>query len=227
MEKVGDYLKRLREEKGLSLEDIFDRTRIKVRFLEKIELNAFKEIGGTGYTRMMVVTYGRELDADLSKVVYLYNSETSSMDTAPKAVFNRSSQPKKVMLSTRFFFFLFLAILVIALGWIVFRLYKQGYLDFIFWKNTLNGTLDSGTTEEPPVSDQEPEQPVVRAEKDSLRQPPPQTPVQPEKPIGDETEKPLPVSLIHLPVPDYTDAFVFNHRDSPLNVPLDPPVTPN
>ncbi len=70
---IGEYLKGLREEQGLTLEEIVQATKIKMRFLEDIEKNRFDNLGGVGYAKAMIYTYGRFLKANLPELLELLN----------------------------------------------------------------------------------------------------------------------------------------------------------
>jgi len=75
--KIGAYLKSLREEQEISLEEVSKITKIKVRFLEDIEHNRFDSLGGVGYSKAMIHSYGKFLKADLKFLVELLNRRFS------------------------------------------------------------------------------------------------------------------------------------------------------
>ena len=70
---IGNYLKAVREEKKLTLEEISQATKIKVKFLQDIEMNKFDNLGGVGYAKAMSYTYGRYLEVDLNYLLKLLN----------------------------------------------------------------------------------------------------------------------------------------------------------
>jgi cytoskeleton protein RodZ len=51
MKELGEFLKKTREEKGISLKDIQDRTKIRSRYLEAIEKGEFQIVPGEVYLR--------------------------------------------------------------------------------------------------------------------------------------------------------------------------------
>jgi len=96
---IGNYLKSLREEKELTLEEISQATKIKVKFLQDIEMNKFDNLGGVGYAKAMSYTYGRYLNADLNHLLKLLNKrfpETilQDFDDEPEQI------PKRYFFST-------------------------------------------------------------------------------------------------------------------------------
>ena len=111
---IGNYLKSLREEKELTLEDISKATKIKIRFLEDIENNRFNNLGGVGYAKAMSYTYGRYLDADLQYLLKMLNRkfpETVLQDfDEPEVV------PKKYFLSTSIITIAIIIIFIIGIS---------------------------------------------------------------------------------------------------------------
>src|SRR3546814_7438095 len=67
LEGAGQILRRAREEKGLSLKDIADKTRITFRHLELIEAGSFSRLPGRtyamGFSRSYARTVGLKEDA--------------------------------------------------------------------------------------------------------------------------------------------------------------------
>ncbi|MBD2845219.1 helix-turn-helix domain-containing protein [Paenibacillus sp. IB182496] len=78
MSDLGELLKKAREEKGLSLEDIQDLTKIRKRYLEAIEEGNYKVLPGTFYVRAFVKNYAETVGLDSEEVLRLYNKEIPS-----------------------------------------------------------------------------------------------------------------------------------------------------
>jgi len=55
MENIGLYLKKLREESSLSINEISEKSKIKNYLLERLEKNDFKSIGEVGYARIVLL----------------------------------------------------------------------------------------------------------------------------------------------------------------------------
>jgi len=69
MTGFGDYLRREREMRGVSLEEISSATRISIRFLQAIENEELSKLPGGIFTRSFVRTYARYLGLDEERVL--------------------------------------------------------------------------------------------------------------------------------------------------------------
>jgi cytoskeletal protein RodZ len=65
---IGESLRTLREERGLSLEQIAAETKIRPRLLRAIEENDFDQLPGGVFRRSFVLQYAKYLGADLEQV---------------------------------------------------------------------------------------------------------------------------------------------------------------
>lgn len=128
IESIGAYLKSLRQQKRLSLEQISDATRIKVRLLDEIENDIFTNLGGLGYAKAMVINYARFLGADEDKILNLFNEKFSQKPI--HISHEKSIQPKKIMLPENIFGIILLIAVIIALTFLVIYLYNN---DIITW----------------------------------------------------------------------------------------------
>ena len=61
---IGEQLRSAREERGISLREISDQTRISVRYLESIETNDYKRLPGGIFNRSFVKAYARSVGFD-------------------------------------------------------------------------------------------------------------------------------------------------------------------
>lgn len=81
-DSLGQRLRSTREEKGLDLRTIADRTRIPMRTLEALENDDFKEIPSGGYGRGVARSYAKEVGLDEIETARLFDrareSETAS-----------------------------------------------------------------------------------------------------------------------------------------------------
>jgi cytoskeletal protein RodZ len=71
-------LKTAREALGLSLADIFQRTRISVAYLQAIENNDFHLLPTSAYTKNFIKTYARTLDIDSKSILINYEDYLNS-----------------------------------------------------------------------------------------------------------------------------------------------------
>ena len=69
---IGEELRFAREERGISLREISDQTRISVRYLELIETNDYKRLPGGIFNRSFVKAYARSVGYDEKEAVEGY-----------------------------------------------------------------------------------------------------------------------------------------------------------
>lgn len=69
---IGEQLRFAREERGISLREISDQTRISVRYLELIESNDYKRLPGGIFNRSFVKAYARSVGYDEKAAVEGY-----------------------------------------------------------------------------------------------------------------------------------------------------------
>ncbi len=162
MDTIGKYLKEAREAKNLSIEDVSEMTRIKVAFLECIEKDDFSPIGGFGYAKVMLATYAKTIDANVQKVMSLFEHYYDSDDFEMKPLHRKPRQQKKLLLPGNIFSILALVILVTVLTIVVVRLYNKGMLDFSMDHQIEEVTSDDSEKPSEPEAKPEPEPEVVQ-----------------------------------------------------------------
>lgn len=120
--KIGAYLKSLREEQELTLEEIYKIIKIKVRFLNDIEHNKFDDLGGVGYSKAMIHSYGKFLKADLKFLLQLLDehfSETDLLKLEKKPIMT-----KKIIFSTAIIPVVIIIIFAIVFGFVIVKNYN-------------------------------------------------------------------------------------------------------
>lgn len=70
--ELGTLLKKAREEKGLSLDDIQEETKIRKKYLEAIEENNFDILPGKVYLKVFIKGYAREVDINYQALLENY-----------------------------------------------------------------------------------------------------------------------------------------------------------
>lgn len=75
MSDLGALLRKAREERGLSLDDIQELTKIRKRYLEAIESGDYRVLPGTFYVRAFVKNYSEAVGLDPDEVLRLYQHE--------------------------------------------------------------------------------------------------------------------------------------------------------
>lgn len=102
MDYFGDYLKKEREQKKISLEEIRDSTKINIRFLKALEEDKFDLLPGKFFTRGIIRTYANYIGLDVKDVLNKYHEfllsqkspqEKEDMD---RDQINEIKPPKKV-----------------------------------------------------------------------------------------------------------------------------------
>lgn len=82
-DSLGQRLRLAREEKGLDLRTIADRTRIPLRTLEALENDDFKEIPSGGYGRGVVRYYAKEVGLDGIEIARFFDRARGSETASP------------------------------------------------------------------------------------------------------------------------------------------------
>ena len=70
--ELGSLLKKARQKKGLSLDDIQEETKIRKKYLEAIEANNFDLLPGKVYLKVFIKGYAREVDLDYQELLANY-----------------------------------------------------------------------------------------------------------------------------------------------------------
>lgn len=73
-----DRLREAREQAGLSLEDVQERTKIQVQYLEAIEKGDFEQLPGSFYARAFIRAYAEHLGVKSLPLVKYYDQATQS-----------------------------------------------------------------------------------------------------------------------------------------------------
>lgn len=75
MSDLGALLRKAREQRGYTLEDVQEYTKIRKRYLEAIETGDYKVLPGSFYVRAFVKTYAETVGLDAEEVLRLYHKE--------------------------------------------------------------------------------------------------------------------------------------------------------
>ena len=74
MDSIGQYIKSIREEQNLSLDDLARLTLIKKRYLELLEEDDIEELGGFGVVKSYAYTIVRKLNINQTKVISIIDN---------------------------------------------------------------------------------------------------------------------------------------------------------
>ncbi len=84
MAMLGSDLKKLREERKITLEQIARETRISLRHLQGLEEGRYSELPGGMYNRAFLRSYCEQLGVDPAGFLKRYANETASLDERPE-----------------------------------------------------------------------------------------------------------------------------------------------
>ena len=82
MPTLGEEIKRRREERNISLNEISESTRISVRFLKASEADNFAVLPGGIFTRSFIRSYAKEVGLNEEEAMALYNQHLVSQQAA-------------------------------------------------------------------------------------------------------------------------------------------------
>ena len=77
-ERLGDFLARVRESQGLSIEDLSERTKISVKMLHYIEASDWKSLPVDAYVRSYLNSVSSKLGLDPKAILKMYAEEVGS-----------------------------------------------------------------------------------------------------------------------------------------------------
>ena len=75
MEPVGQYLRRQREARRMSLEEVARATRVPLASMERIESGQFDELPGEVFVRGFLRSYARAVEISGDEVLARYNAD--------------------------------------------------------------------------------------------------------------------------------------------------------
>lgn len=85
-ESLGEQLRVAREERGITLREISDETRIATRYLEAIEQNNYKALPGGIFNKSFVKAYAKHVGIDEKEALNAYARTAREMGTDPDEV---------------------------------------------------------------------------------------------------------------------------------------------
>ncbi len=164
MSSVSEELRRERDLRGISLEEIADETKIGIRFLEAIETGRLEIIPGEFYRRACLRAYASYLGLDADRVLSTYKYESALHPAAPQLL--QENQGGESGSSSKTAKWVALLVAVVGLGGVAVAVWPVG---------ESVGSLETPAAPSPPVVEEneraEPVprnrpvgEPVVRAE---------------------------------------------------------------
>jgi len=143
MGELGQLLRQAREQKGISLEEVEQATRIRQRYLAALEEGDYDQLPTPGHIQGFLRNYAVHIGLDWKQVQELYAQEASSRHISDPGIFH----PKDIVLAPRRP--LLKADLILALVILVVIGVIGGWLFWRYGRPLLNGRLVTRPTPEP------------------------------------------------------------------------------
>ena len=99
MESVGQFLRRQREARGMSLEEIARATRVPLASMERLEAGQFDELPGEVFVRGFLKSYARAVEIPIDEALARYTASRRTAWVTPLPI---SSAPPRTARSGRF-----------------------------------------------------------------------------------------------------------------------------
>ena len=137
MESYGQYLQSVRTKKNISLEDVYESTKIKPEFLEAIENNTITDLMNKTYCKLKISDFARYIGADEEKALAMFDAMYEP-EIEHKHIFFEDKKEKKyqrkVILPKLFFRIILLLIFIALLAYGVIQISKKERLGKYFLK---------------------------------------------------------------------------------------------
>lgn len=141
MEPVGQYLRRHREARRMSLEEVARATRVPLSSMERLEAGQFDELPGEVFVRGFLKSYARAVDLPSEEVLARYTASRRMAWVQPLPLSTTPSRPAR---SGRFgvaiAFVLLLFLFALALS-IVLKPRSHDMPQELSWRGAEAGTL--------------------------------------------------------------------------------------
>jgi cytoskeletal protein RodZ len=131
MDNIGKFLREKRLEKGLSFEDITNKTRLQSSVLQKIEENDFSELGGEGYTKILISSYARVLglnDKEMESVAGIKCKDNVCIQSSD----DEPLYPVKFLFHKNMLLGLLLLAMIVVLTVVVINMYREDKIGLPF-----------------------------------------------------------------------------------------------
>lgn len=159
LQELGKQIRQKREDRGINLKDVHEKTKIRVQFLEGIERGDFGQFPGTVYVRGFIRTYLQFLQMEDLWTEYLPVlsdvSEDRIKEEEPPVVGSCTPPTKGFKQASRFWVFAVLLLAAVGTSWYVWYTWDQnGIPSFTIEAEKQNGTEDNLATANAPGEDE-------------------------------------------------------------------------
>lgn len=100
MESVGQFLRRQREARGMSLEEIARATRVPLASMERLEAGQFDELPGEVFVRGFLKSYARAVEIPIDEALARYTASRRTAWVTPLPI--SSAPPRSARSGGRF-----------------------------------------------------------------------------------------------------------------------------
>jgi cytoskeletal protein RodZ len=122
-------LKATREALGLSLEDVFNQTRVRVAYLQAIENKEFHLLPVPVYTKNFIKIYARALGIDSEPIIKDYENYLNSLKEAqtlpPENVSGKKLLSARITSHKTHWVIVFVLMAIIVVSWIIYKQYES------------------------------------------------------------------------------------------------------
>lgn len=118
MQEIAEALKKQREAQGLTLDDLFQRTRINPEFLQALETGQFDVLPDT-YVKLFIKKYAQEVGCNVDEILSLYDRKAPRKEPPPP-------KPQPSHHKQNFKPVILIAIVVIIAGLLIWQVRQQG-----------------------------------------------------------------------------------------------------
>ncbi|MGM0549149.1 MAG: helix-turn-helix domain-containing protein [Bacillota bacterium] len=151
--ELGSLLKKAREEKGLSLADIQEETKIREKYLRAIEKNEFDLLPAKVYLKVFIKGYAREVGLDYQELLKKYevlNIEEKKESNLEKDYLGGTKVPTRTKKKSKFGFLkiILISLLIIvlaAVGIYTYQYLNNSEIRLLNQKNNSANTLEENS----------------------------------------------------------------------------------
>jgi len=117
MESVGEFLRRQREARGMSLEEVARATRVPLASMERLEAGQFDELPGEVFVRGFLKSYARAVDVPIDEALARYTASrrVAWVTSLPISTPVRSGRSGRFGVAIAFVLLLFLFALALSI----------------------------------------------------------------------------------------------------------------
>lgn len=116
MESIGKYLKKRREQRAMSVEEVSRATRIPIASLERLENDHFDDLPGEVFVRGFLRAYARAVSLPVDEVLAMYSASRRSVVVTPLPVMSPIQKASKQRFGVAIAFVVLLVLFTLALS---------------------------------------------------------------------------------------------------------------